>query len=155
MIKDHEAVVKADMAVRQVQIIDGAARKLGLGEVFQIITPVAEHAAQRKGKINLIEQLKARRERIQNVPGVSELGLGSGIPRPGPANLAARSAGAEGEERSCGNEGIARGGGIQRTAAEQDQAGLAAQQPDQRFGRVRGRGGLDQWAHAVTRTPWA
>ena len=80
MIKHHQAVIKADVAIGQFEVIDGAAREFRLGEIFQIVTPVTETAAERKRQVNLIQQLKLRHERIQK-PAM-DCRIGSGAWRP-------------------------------------------------------------------------
>src|SRR5882757_3925612 len=79
MVEDDEAVVEADVAVGQFQVVDGAARQFGFGEIFQVVAPVAKRAAERKGQVDLIQQFTAGHERIEDVPRVAELKLGSGI----------------------------------------------------------------------------
>ena len=78
MVEHDQAVVKTHMAVRQFEIVDGAARKFRLGEIFQVVTPVTEAAAQWKRPVNFIQQLAARQQRVQNLPRIAELELGSG-----------------------------------------------------------------------------
>ena len=50
MIEDDQAVVKADVAIGQFQIVDRAAREFRLDEILQIVAPIAEAAAERKGR---------------------------------------------------------------------------------------------------------
>src|SRR5256885_11010541 len=45
MIEDHEAVVKADLAIRQFEVVGGASRQLRLDEVLQVVSPKAATAA--------------------------------------------------------------------------------------------------------------
>ena len=59
MIENGEAVVKADVAIGQFQIVDGAAQQFRLGEVFQVVAPETKAAAQRKWQINFVQQFKA------------------------------------------------------------------------------------------------
>ena len=75
MIEDDQAVVKTDVAVGQFQIIDGAAREFWFGEIFQVVTPVAKRAAERKRQVNFVQQFKARHERVEQMPRVAELEL--------------------------------------------------------------------------------
>ena len=75
MVEDDEAVVKADVAVGQFQIVDGAAGEFWLSEIFQVVAPVTKCAAERKRQINFVEQFKARHERVEQMPRVAELKL--------------------------------------------------------------------------------
>lgn len=63
MVEDDEAGVEAQMAVRQFQVVDRPARQAGFDELFQVVTPVAETAAQRKRHVHLVGQLKACEQR--------------------------------------------------------------------------------------------
>ena len=83
MVEDDEAVVETDVAVGQFQIVDGAAREFGFGEIFQVVTPAAKRAAERKRQVNFIEQFKARHQRVEQMPRVAELDLGFGVWRLG------------------------------------------------------------------------
>ena len=51
MIEDDEAVVEAHRAIRQFEIVDGAARELWFDEILQVVAPVAETAAQRERQV--------------------------------------------------------------------------------------------------------
>jgi hypothetical protein len=76
MVKHHQAVVEADVAVGQFQVVDGAAREFRLGEIFQIVAPVTEAAAERKRQVNFVQQFKPRHQRVQNATGCR---IGSGV----------------------------------------------------------------------------
>ena len=73
MVEHGETVVKAGVAIGQFEVVDGAAREFRLGETFQIVTPVAEAAAQWKRQVNLVQQFAARQQRVQNLPRIAEL----------------------------------------------------------------------------------
>ncbi len=77
MVEDNQAVVKSDVTVGQFQIVDGAAREFGFGEIFQVVAPVTKRAAEREGRINFVQQFKARHERVEDMPRVAELDLRS------------------------------------------------------------------------------
>ncbi len=59
MIEHDQAVVKADVAVGQFEIVDGTARELRLGEIFQVVAPVTEAAAEGKRQIYFVQQFEA------------------------------------------------------------------------------------------------
>src|SRR2546422_10584996 len=48
MVEHDQAVVEANMTFGQFEVVHGAARQLRLNEVFQIIAPVTETAAERE-----------------------------------------------------------------------------------------------------------
>ena len=73
MVEHDEAVVKAGVAIGQFEVVDGAAREFRLGEIFQVVAPAAETAAERKRQVNFIQQFAARQQRVQNLPGIAEL----------------------------------------------------------------------------------
>jgi len=73
MVENEETVVKTNGAIRQFQIIDGPARKFGFGEIFQVVAPETEAAAQRKRQVNFIQNFKSRHKRIEDMPGIPEL----------------------------------------------------------------------------------
>src|SRR5207253_7691714 len=75
MIEDDEAAVKADVAIRQFEIVDRQARELRLNEILQIVAPVAKAAAQRERQIHLVEQFVAGHQAVEYLPGVAELNL--------------------------------------------------------------------------------
>ena len=127
--------------------IDGAAREFRFREIFQIVTPVTETTAERKRQVNLVQQLKLRHERIQNLPWIAELGLGPGVRGPGSGDFTARTKGTEGEKRIRHDERIARLGGVEGRASQQNNSRPAAQFFHERFRRVCGGDFLDQRAH--------
>ena len=98
MVEDDEAVVKTDVAIGQFQIVDRAARQFRLGEIFQVVAPVAERAAERKRQINFIEQFEARHQRIEQMPRVAEMDCELRIAS-ATSNFAARAEGTEGQKR--------------------------------------------------------
>ena len=75
MVEHDETVVKAGVAIGQFEVIDGAAREFRLDEIFQIVTPAAEAAAEWERQVNLIQQFAARQQRVQNLPRIAELKL--------------------------------------------------------------------------------
>ena len=102
MIKDDEAVVETDVAVGQFQIADGSAREFRLGEVFQVVAPETEAAAERKRQVNFVENFKSRHERIEQMPGAAELQLMvDGWWLMAGRNFAARAEGSERQKRIC------------------------------------------------------
>ena len=106
MIKDHQAVVKTNMAIGQFQIVHRPARQFRLGEIFQVVAPVTERAAERKRRINFVQQFIARHERVEQMPRIAELNLRR-TARSGRhevrKNFAARAGGAKGEKRIGGD----------------------------------------------------
>src|SRR5262249_11232933 len=73
MIENDETVIKADMAVGQIKVVNSAAREFGLNKIFQIVSPITEAAAQRKRKVEFLEQFVARHKTVEQMPGVAEL----------------------------------------------------------------------------------
>jgi hypothetical protein len=55
MIKDDQAGKEAQVAIRNIQIVDGSAGQAGLNELFEVISPVAKAAAQRKWEVCFFE----------------------------------------------------------------------------------------------------
>ena len=92
MIENNQAVIKADLTVRQFQIIRGVAFEARFNKVLQIVSPVTKTAAERKRQIQFLEQLVARHQAVQQMPGISELHAGAF----GGEQLAAGAKGAEG-----------------------------------------------------------
>ena len=110
MVEHDEAVVKTGVAIGQFEVVDGAAREFRLGEIFQIVTPVTEAAAERKRQVNFIQQFAARQQRVQNLPRIAELdGLSADSwhrqeRTPGSGDFATRAEGAEREKRRRGDK---------------------------------------------------
>ncbi len=128
MVENHQTVVKTDVAIGQFQIVDGAARQFRLGEIFQIVTPVTEAAAQRKRQVNLVQQFKPRHQRVQNLPRVAELNVAAVVKRRNCPRIhvadgddfAARAEGAESEKWICGDKRITRRRQIKRRGPQQN-----------------------------------
>ena len=72
-VEHNQAVVKTDVAIGQFKVVDGAAREFWFDDIFQVVTPATEAAAQRERQVNFIQQLAPRQQRVQNLPGISEL----------------------------------------------------------------------------------
>ena len=70
MIENHKAVVKADVAIGQFQIVDGAAREFRLGEIFQVVAPETKATAERKRQVNFVQQFKARHQASSRCHGL-------------------------------------------------------------------------------------
>src|SRR5437867_816738 len=75
MIEHDQAVVKTDVAIGRFEIVDSATREFWLGEVFQIVTPVAKAATKRKRQINFLKQLETRHEAVEQMPRIAELNV--------------------------------------------------------------------------------
>jgi len=73
MVEDNQAVVESDLAIGQFEIIGRTPRKFWFDEILQIITPVTKAAAQREWQIHFFEQLIARHQHVEDVPGIAEL----------------------------------------------------------------------------------
>jgi hypothetical protein len=58
VIEDHEAPVKAKMAVREVEIVDGTARESRFNKLLKVVAPVAKTTAQRKHVVGVLKNLK-------------------------------------------------------------------------------------------------
>ena len=98
MVEHDEAVVKANVAIGQFEIVEGAAREFRLGEILQVITPETKTATERKWQVNFVQQLEARQQRVQNLPRIAELEMGSGVRGLGAGDFATRAKGAEYEK---------------------------------------------------------
>ena len=81
------------------------------------------------------------------MPRVAELGLASGVRRPGCGDFTPRAEGAEGEKRAGCDKGISRRRQIELRGAQQNHACFAVQLFHERFRRVRGGDFLKQRAH--------
>ena len=81
MVEHNQAVVKADVAIGQFEVVDGAAREFRLGEIFQIVAPVTKTAAERKRQVNFIQQFIARHEASSSCHGLPNWSL-AGARRP-------------------------------------------------------------------------
>ena len=77
MIERDQAVVKADLAIGQFQVVHGAARKPGFKKIFEVIAPISETTAQRKRHVGFVRQFVARDEIVNDAPGVSVLRCGT------------------------------------------------------------------------------
>jgi len=75
MVEDHETVVETHETIGQFKVVHRSARKFRFNEVFQIVAPIAETAAERERKIDLVEQFVARHQTVKQVPWVAELRL--------------------------------------------------------------------------------
>ena len=89
MIENGKAVIKADAAVGQLEVVDGTTREFGFGEVFQVVAPETEAAAERKRQVNFVQNFKSRYERFEQMPRVAELKLGDGSRESGVGDFAA------------------------------------------------------------------
>ena len=106
MVEYHHAVIKADVAIGQFEVIDGTARKFRLNKIFQFIAPATETAAERKGQVYLIQQFATRQQCVQDLPGIAKLNERRetwGVRR----DFAAGAEGTEGEKRPRRDKGIA------------------------------------------------
>jgi hypothetical protein len=56
MVEHNQAAVKSNVTIRQFQVVGGAARQPGLDECSQVVTPVAETAAEREREVRLLQQ---------------------------------------------------------------------------------------------------
>src|SRR6185369_2493492 len=83
MIEYDQAVVKADLAIGQLEVIHRAARKFWFNEIFQVIPPIPEAAAQGEWKVDLLQHLVSRHEPVQAIPGISKSRLPLKVARPG------------------------------------------------------------------------
>lgn len=63
MIEDDEAGIETEMAIGQFEVVDRTTREAWLDEAFEIISPVAEAAAEREWHLHLVEQFEARQQR--------------------------------------------------------------------------------------------
>ncbi len=51
MIEDHQTVVNTDVAIGQLEVVDGAARQFWFGKILQFVAPIAKPAAEGKRAI--------------------------------------------------------------------------------------------------------
>src|SRR5689334_1733458 len=56
MVESDQAVIETNLAIRQFQVIVTAPGETRLNEILEIIAPIPETAAQRKWKIDIIQQ---------------------------------------------------------------------------------------------------
>src|SRR5580693_2274417 len=75
MIENDDAVVKAYVAIRQLQIVQRAAREFGFGKVFKIVAPNPKTSAQGKRQVQFIENFTARHQRVQDLPRIAKLNV--------------------------------------------------------------------------------
>ena len=131
MIEHDEAVVKSDAALRQLEVIQGGQRQSWLDELFQLVTEVSEATTKRKGEVDLLEQLVAIGQALEQFPRVAKQRVLSGVS----ANDAARAERFEPKKRPGRNEAepIRM---LHRTGAQQDGAERGVQPSGQRFRRV-------------------
>src|SRR5712671_537714 len=102
MIEDDEAVVEADGAIRQFEIVDGAARELWFDKILQVVAPVAEAAAERERQIRFVEHLVTLHQTIKHVPRIAKRLMHSA--RIG--EFASRTEGTKRQERPRHHEGV-------------------------------------------------
>src|SRR5437660_1224158 len=98
MIEHHQAVVKADMTIRQFEVVDCAPGKFGLRKIFQVVSPEPEATAQREREIDFIEQFKPGHQAVEDVPGAAKFNFGFRISDFG-LDFTARTEGPEGKKR--------------------------------------------------------
>ena len=60
MVENNEAVVKANAAIGQFEVVYRSSSEFRLDIILQIVTPVAETAAEREWQIDFVEQFVAR-----------------------------------------------------------------------------------------------
>src|SRR5262249_28468127 len=72
MVEDDQAVVEADVAIRQLEIVDGSPGQFGFAKILQLVAPVAEAAAGREWQVEVIEQFVAGHEGIEHMPRIPE-----------------------------------------------------------------------------------
>src|SRR6266849_9416609 len=145
MIEDHQAVVETDVALGQFKIIDRPADQPRLDKVLQIVSPVAEAAAERKWPVQFLEQFVTRHQTVKQMPGIAKLDL----PPVRGRQFAARAEGAEGQEGPSRDKRITSLWRIEPRAAQQHHARLIAESPGQRFRGVLRRGFLNYRAHRL------
>src|SRR5262245_61427654 len=104
MVEHDEAVVKADAAVRQFEIVHRPPRNLRLDKILQIVTPVAETPAERKRQIDFVEHFITRHQSFEQAPRIPELDMNARFS----LQLAASSDRTESEKRPRRDERIAR-----------------------------------------------
>ena len=124
MIKDHQAPVESNSAIRDLQVVHGMTRETGLDEALQVVTPKTKDAAQGKRKVDLIENLAALGQRAQDGPGIAELDLPRAVIASG---LAPGPHGLEGLEGASGDHRIASRGDLEHPCPKDDPSGFVMQ----------------------------
>src|SRR5687767_1395204 len=104
MIKRHEAAVKAHLTVGEIEVIVRPLGQRRFHRVLQPVTPITEAAPEREGQVNLVKEFVSRNQPFQRGPWIAKLDTRLPIP----PKLAPHPKRAEGEERSRGNERVAR-----------------------------------------------
>ena len=112
MIKDHQAPVESDAAIRDLQVVHRMARETGLHEALQVVAPKTKDAAEGEGKVDLIQDLAALGQRAEDGPRIAELDLPCAVTASG---LTPRTHGLEGLEGASGDDGVARGGDFEHS----------------------------------------
>src|SRR5258705_4044397 len=120
MIEDNEAIVKANAAIRQFEIVDWLTRKARVDEIFKIVAPVAKAPSERKGQVDFLQQLITRHQGIQHMPWIAKL-LVRPISRFESTSRALRT---ERQKGLCGQDRIARLRGVKEGTAQQHQPRL-------------------------------
>lgn len=103
MVENDNAGVEAAEAVCKVEVIDRRAREFGLHKILQIVAEESKAAAEREGKINVVEEFVAGEKVLQLVPRIAkQRHMGAG--RRG--EFAAGAVGAKGQKRVRDEKGI-------------------------------------------------
>jgi hypothetical protein len=152
MVKNDKTLIKAQMAIRQAQIVASVDPQLRLRKTLQIVTPETKTATKRERQIDLVQQFVSVEKTLQDAPGIAEgdvlrtriAGLGDFTTRP---------EGTECEERTCPNVRITRPRRIASPASQQNSALPASQCLNESFGRMRCRNLLDDGAHDRSHQP--
>ena len=56
VVEHDKAVIKADVEDGEFEVVDGVLFQAGFDELFQVVAPIAEAAAEREREIGLVEQ---------------------------------------------------------------------------------------------------
>src|SRR5205807_1951572 len=111
-VEHDQAVVEANVAIRQLQIVCSSTRQLRLDKILQIIAPIAETAAERKRQVQFFQQFVARHQAVEQTPWIAKLQLALALR----ADFAARPKRAEDKKWTCGHKRIPRRRRIKQSA---------------------------------------
>ena len=141
VIEHDEAVVKSNAAFRQLEVVVGRQRQVRLDELFQLVAEVAEAAAEGKRQVDLLEQLVAVGQALEQFPRAAKQRAAAG----GRLDFAARAVRLKPQKRPRGDEAEAFAV-LHRAGAQQDRSRLGVKPSGERFRRMSRLNFLDQRA---------
>src|SRR3954471_8233911 len=141
MVEHHEALIESDVAIGQLEIVDGRAGQSRLDEILQVVAPITKTTSQREWQINFVEQLVAGHEGLQQAPGIAELDLAAiGFGK----QFAAGPQRSKPEERIGGDERVAGAVVLEQAGTQKNQAGPHREFFTKRLGSNSGGNLMDE-----------